>query len=172
MRARLAIVGVAAAISGAAFSALATPCPTAPAESELSGYLTPGFSCTVNDKTISGMSVSGAVDPGFTLVLPLTDANNPGLHFIFGDFVSESIGTISFTITAPSSDPMTGASLQIVGGGANFAVTEMLSTGKPLSASGPIGDSTTFSAGTSLNVTDSLSATGDAMDSSRNKRVI
>lgn len=88
--------------------------------------------------------------------------------------------TIAFTITAPSSDPMTDASLAITGSlfsfsGASLANTETLSNGDSLSASmtqtsSKLSDSTNFSsAATSLTVTDNFSVSAAFLESATNQ---
>jgi len=160
MRYKLAMLGVAAAavFSGGSFSVLAAPCPSV--DTSLDTYLVSGFSCTVNDKTISAVTATGI--PQVTpLVTPVTDVNNPGLMIIFPVGADSGGSSISFTITAPSSDPMTDASLAITGDSfvdnGMFGDTETLSNGHSLSASNTtmLSDSANFSsAATSLTVTD------------------
>jgi hypothetical protein len=176
MNAKSAVLGMtaAAALSGGSFSALAGPCPTA--ATPLTAYLSGGTNatCTVLDKTISAMSYTdrfGETRPPDTrlTVTPVLVTDDPGL--IFNQSLSGSTSaapTISYTITAPSNDPMTDASLAITGTtsstGASFAVKETLSNSKSLSASNSnlIPTPITFTAATSLNVTDVLSNQTDA----------
>jgi hypothetical protein len=172
-----AVLGVAAAaaLSGASISAVAGVCPTTPAP--ISTYLSGGANttCTVLDKTISGMTLTG-VDPddlaeflANTLVTPLAVANNPGLDIAPSNSIpgaGSSSGTVSYTITAPSNSPMTDASLTIAGVTIpsppfppnSFSVSETLSNGTSLSASSStqLMDSITFAAATSLIVTDTI----------------
>jgi hypothetical protein len=158
-------MAAAAAVSGASFSALAgviAACPTA--ATPLSTYLSGGVNatCTVLDKTISAMSFSshfGAPPDTTVTVTPVLVTNDPGLEFALGNF-GTGAPTISYTITAPSSGPMTDASLALGGTGdlTLFAVTETLSNGKSLSVSNTTPSaSTTFAAVTNLNVTDAIS---------------
>src|SRR5437764_7944798 len=94
---------VAAPFSGAGASVLAAPCPFA----DVLTYrgFGPGFSCTVNDKTISGITTTGLSGPNI-LLGPVTAAGSPGLTLVSllaGPTIS---GTLSYTITTPSTDPM------------------------------------------------------------------
>src|SRR4051812_17948768 len=85
-------------------AASAAPCTQA----TLLTYLAGGnATCTVLDKTISGVTAVGG-NPAATLVTPLTTTNDPGLDFEGGSAIPT---TITFTITAPSNDPITDASL-------------------------------------------------------------
>jgi hypothetical protein len=168
-------MAAAAAVSGASFSALAgpivNPCPGGAA---LSTYLSGGANatCTVLDKTISGVSYSNS------LSLPASDvfvntvltANDPGLQFEFifpgGPSGPQTLnGSISYTIAAPSSGPITDASLAlfVTAPPGSAADTETLSNGKSLAASvfAP-NASTTFAATTSLTVTDAFSQVNPA----------
>ena len=81
MKTKSTVLGMAAAtaVSGASFSALAGVCPTTP--TPISTYLSGGANatCTVLDKTISGMTLTGGFVLDNTLVTPLAVANNPGL---------------------------------------------------------------------------------------------
>ena len=152
MRFQFVVLGMAAlaAFTYGACSVLATPCPSTP--TPLSTYLASGFSCMVNDKTISGVTAVGGI-PDITGVIPLTNTNNPGLDFDGG---GDTPSTIMFTITAPSSDPIIGASLAISGaGGASFQLTETLTNGESLSASNTSPTANiAFPSTTSLSVTD------------------
>ena len=143
-------MAAAAAFAGACLSAHAAPCPSAPS-AVLSTYLSGGANatCTVLDKTISGMSITNVTPTNFIEpmffpgVSPVTVSNNPGLSF---QSMGSAIGTgpntftITYTITAPASDPMTDASLAINGtlfatSPAAFQVSETLSNGASLFAS-------------------------------------
>jgi PEP-CTERM motif len=108
--------------------------------------------CTLLDKTITNVSLSTNPDvfSGFPVDL-VTTTNDPGFQFSVGGAPSTG-ATLTFTITAPSSDPMTDASLMTF---PSVQVTELLSNGKSISASdsSPTA-STTFAATTSLTVTD------------------
>jgi hypothetical protein len=99
----------------------------------------------------------------------VTVANDPGLDF---HTEASALGsgpntfTITYSITAPASDPMTDASLAISGGvfgsepTSSFQVSETLSNGKSLSASNSqLNASTTFAPTTSLTVTDTATVT-------------
>ena len=78
--------------------------------------------------------------------------------------------TIAYTITAPSSDPMTDASLAITGTAINFGDSETLSNGQSLSASeSQLTASTTFAAATSLTVTNALSVHSGSFTSFTNR---
>ena len=184
MRQKSGVLGMAAAaaLAGASFSAHAAPCPSPSAV--LSTYLSggPNATCTVLDKTISGMSLTNVsptnfIEPAFFPgVEPLTVTNNPGL--MFGSMGS-AIGTgpntftITYTITAPSSNPITDASLAIDGflfAGTDsivpgFQISETLSNGASLSASNSsLTDSITFAPTTSLTVTNSGTLTFGILD--------
>src|SRR5262249_39397864 len=127
--------------------------------------------CTVLDKTISGVSISGGPAASVT-VTPVMVTGDPGLKFDFGPGGRTIASSISYTITAPPSDPITDASLAITGIG-SFAVTETgFPNGQSLSASNsnlnpaPI----TFAAVTSLNVMDARSlGTGQEIDTIENR---
>ena len=168
-------MAAAAAFAGACLSAHAAPCPSAPS-AVLSTYLSGGVNatCTVLDKTISGMSITNVtptifIQPtSFPEVFPVTVTDNPGFSF---QSMGSAMGTgpntftITYTITAPSSDPMTDASLAISGSlfttsPAAFQVSETLSNGASLSASNSsLTDSATFAPTTSLTVTNSGTVT-------------
>jgi PEP-CTERM motif len=148
-------MAAAATFSGASFSALAGPCTMGNLNSYVSGS---NATCTVLDKTISGMT--GSEDTGELVeVHPVTTtANNPGLEFTFntGTLAGASL-SISFTITAPSSSPMTDASLTLDGFG-SFSASETLSNGAMLASNSNLTASTTFAApATTLMVTNMLS---------------
>src|SRR4051812_21063628 len=102
------IIGlVAAAVLSPWLSAFAAPCPSA--ETPLSTYLAGGVNatCTVLDKTISGMTATNTF-LNSVYVQSLTDQpNNPGLHFYIQHVGINAV----FTVTAPSNSPITGASL-------------------------------------------------------------
>jgi PEP-CTERM motif len=171
-------MAAATAFSGASLSAIAGPCP---GSAKLSTYLSGGANttCTVLDKTITGMTLANTgVIPisdvaQFSFVTPVLVANNPGLDFALNQSIPGSgvaAATVTYTITAPSSDPMTDASLAIMGftsaffGPPAFDVSETLSNGKSLSASNSqLTASTTFPTTTSLTVTDAVSTTNIAM---------
>jgi len=155
-------MAAAAAFSGASFPVLAGPCTSASLTSYISGA---NKGCTVLDKTITGMSITAGSPGGSVQVEPVTAVtNNPGLEFKLDNFGSVAGGasvTFAFTVAAPSSDPMTDASLAISGAGM-FQVSEGLSNSsisKSLLASNsnPTPTHTTFTAAMSLNVTDALS---------------
>jgi len=127
-------VGAAVALFGASSTARAGVCPFG---SKLSTYF-PGKAndgCTVLDKTISAVSANINVDAASTGVQPQTVVNDPGL--LFGPSGGVNVpSAITFTITAPSTDPMTDASLSLdFLSGLSVQATEMLSNGKSLSAS-------------------------------------
>jgi hypothetical protein len=164
MRQKSALLGIAAAaaVSGTSFSALAKACP---ASATLSSYLSGGANatCTVLDKTISAMkfTATSSLPADFLTVIAVAITNDPGLEFELGA-IDTTPSTISYTVTAPSSDPMTDASLALAAEpfGAGGA-TETLSNNKTLSASGSsLSDSTTFTAITSLDVTDATFLVG------------
>lgn len=169
---------LATALAAAVLGADGAPALAAPCTSDaLSTYLSGGANatCTVLDKTITGvlLTTSNAALFGADNVFidPVAAANNPGLTFVTtelspgpGFTVS---GTIAFTITAPSSDPMTDASAAVPGGFAStppppssFQVSETLSNGASLSITNfttPV--STNFAAATSLTATDAVTVT-------------
>jgi hypothetical protein len=171
MRAKSAVLGAAAAaaFSGAAFSALAAACPSG---AKLSAFTGAGFSCTVSDKTFSGFSYHTAGTPalptaGAVTVILETGAPGPGLDFE-GNY-SRNTGVtgdiaLSFTVTAPATSPMTDAQVGLVGiasSGGSFSDAELLSNGASVSASNTalIG-STSFTAVTTLTVTEDVALTG------------
>src|SRR5438552_9030998 len=110
---------------------------------------------------------------GFANVTPVTVVNDPGLTFSILNFSSGSgtaTATIAYTITAPSSDPMTDASLAVTGTAINFGDSETLSNGQSLSASeSQLTASTTFAAATSLTVTNALSVHSGSFTSFTNR---
>ena len=120
--------------------------------------------CTLLDKTISGVSTSALFVEGLTTVVPVLTTNDPGLEFMLTNFSTgpgiES-ATITFTVTAPSSALITDASLAVTGATSDgiFQASEMLSNGSSLLASNsvPTPPDVTFAATTSLAVTDTLS---------------
>jgi hypothetical protein len=134
-------VAAAAALAGGSFSALAGPCTTA----KLSTYFSGGSNatCTVLDKTITGTSLtlpfgqSTALISGSSVTVdPVTVTGDPGLKFVtnFSTTGGTAGARISFTISAPSSNPMTDASVVVAGTlttptNAGFGVTEALSNG-------------------------------------------
>jgi hypothetical protein len=175
LRTKSAVRGIAAAaaFAGASVSAHAAPCSSAPLSTYLSGGA--NATCTVLDKTISEMSLTNVdpanfFNPSFFIVSPVTVTNDPGLSF---PSVGSAIGlgpntfTITYTITAPSSNPITGASLALTGiirsefPTSSIQVSETLSNGVVLSASNStsLTDSATFEPTTSLTVTDSGTVT-------------
>ena len=166
MKTTSAVLGMAAAaaFAGASFSAVAAPCPSS---AHLSTYLSGGANatCTVLDKTIRGMSLTNVapanfIDPMFfPEVEPLTVINKPGLAFAsMGSAIATGPNTftITYTITAPSTNPITDASLIFTGflftspPTSSFQVSEMLSNGASLFASNSsTTDSVTFAPTTS-----------------------
>jgi hypothetical protein len=164
MRSASAVLGMAAAaaFSGASTAALAGACTTAPLSSYISGT---NATCMVLDKTISGVSAEFPFIVSLTTVVPVTVTNDPGLEFQLTNY-STGAGTqsdsITFTITAPSSAPMTDASLTIVGmtftAAGTFDVTETLSNSSALPGSNLANNlAVDFAAVTSLTVTDTIS---------------
>ena len=156
-------MAAAAAFSSASLPALASvlsACTTASWTTYQSGGM--NATCTVADKTISSVSVTGVQISSDLTVQPVAVVNDPGLTFKF-DTVGTNGVTIKFTIAAPPSDPMTDASLVTTGhtfnGPLSFEVAETLSNTKSLSASqSQLSAMTTFAAVTSLMVTDTLSS--------------
>jgi hypothetical protein len=169
----------AAAVCGTSFSALAGPtvkaCPTT--ATPLSTYLSGGVNatCTVLDKTISGVSFSNLdnfpIDRSVT-VTPVLVTNNPGLTFNLGDFNSVDL-SVSYTITAPASAPMTDASLMgSVSASPDGAATvaEMLSNSETLSVSTSAPSaSLTFAAVTNLMVTNTTTLDNAAVNTIENQ---
>jgi hypothetical protein len=166
-------MAAAAAFAGASVSAAhAAPCTSEPLTTYLSGGV--NENCTVLDKTISGMSLSGVdpanfANPEFFIVSPVTIVNDPGILF---PSVGSALGdgpntfTITYTVTAPASNPITGASLAISAGlrsdnpASSFQISETLSNGVSLSVSdSDLTDSVTFAPTTSLTVTNSGTVT-------------
>jgi hypothetical protein len=169
MRRKSAALGMAAAgaISAVSFSALAGPTVPACPSARLSTYLSGGTNatCTVLDKTISGVTFSNNASQTASdvTVIPQLVTNDPGLGFGTSFTVRTVSGSISYTITAPSSDPMTDASLEFdvtTASAGSADNTETLSNGKTLSGSNttPNPPDVTFAATTSLTVTDAFSA--------------
>jgi hypothetical protein len=150
----------------------------------LSTYLSGGANatCTVLDKTISGMtftsSPGGFLPASSVTVEPILTTNNPGLSF---QSLGSAIGfgpntlTITYTIHAPSNHPINDASLAISGTtfptlGGSFQVSELLSNGKSLLASNSeLTDSITFAPTTSLTVTNNETLTLGILDSATNQ---
>ena len=100
MRYKLVVLGMAAAaFLGPSSSLLAAPLPCPATATDLGTYLAPNFSCTVNDKTISGMAASAPIGLAIN-VTPVTDTNNPGLEFTTS--LNSGSFPISYTIAAPS----------------------------------------------------------------------
>jgi hypothetical protein len=169
MRQKSTVLGMAAAaaFSSVSFPALAgvvNPCTAANWTTYRAGGS--NATCTVADKTISGVSVTQTsplpLQPSDITVNPVAVANDPGLTFDFFTVGTNGV-TIKFTIAAPPSDPMTDASLVATGhtfsGPLSFGVAETLSNTKSLSASqSQLSAMTTFAAVTSLMVTDTLSS--------------
>src|SRR5205809_4657438 len=96
LRSRSILIGVgAAALLTAIFAsaAFAQPCPLA----FLSTYLTAGFSCTLEDKTVSGFTYTqnaGAPSPTVVTVAPDTGVlHNPGLIFNFTGVLTVPAGS-------------------------------------------------------------------------------
>jgi hypothetical protein len=169
MAAAAALSGASSALAGLAIQA----CTTGNLSSYISGS---NATCTVLDKTISGMTGSSNADGSTgTLVqlTPVTTANDPGLEFTFNTGSTSGLSaTISFTISAPSSSPMTDASLALEGTG-SFSASAALSNGASLAASNSqLTASTTFAASaTTLMVTDmfSVGSNGDNLLSVTNQ---
>jgi PEP-CTERM motif len=157
MRTKQALLGMAAAaaFSGASFSALAAPCSSAGSGGGLSSYFSGGINatCTVLDATISNVTFSSPTIPVSTALVGIdSTTNNPGFLFSVGTDIA-GMATITFTVTAPSSNPMTDASLSFspASDAGLLEFSETLSNGSSLSTSpGDI----TFAATTSLTVTD------------------
>jgi hypothetical protein len=186
MKTTSAVLGMAAAaaFAGASFSAVAAPCPSS---AHLSTYLSGGANatCTVLDKTIRGMSLTNVapanfIDPMFfPEVEPLTVINKPGLAFAsMGSAIATGPNTftITYMITAPSTNPITDASLIFTGflftspPTSSFQVSEMLSNGASLFASNSsTTDSVTFAPTTSLTVTNSGAVTFGLLDTLTNQ---
>lgn len=180
MRARSSHLGtgaIAAALSMAAFAdaAFAQPCPLA----FLSVYLAPGFSCTLEDKTVSAFTYTGAGVPSPTVVTVAPETgvlHNPGLIFNFTGVLTVPAGStvivpIGFDITAPADDPITDASLTVAGtvtGGGSITDTEAFNVAPTLTACvGVAGCPSTatenFATGlTSITVSDSATLVGSA----------
>ena len=167
MRQKSALLGTAAAaaIAGASFSALAAPCTTRRGGGAFFTTFLPGGvnagGCTVLDKTITGVSQNDIAAQSEFFLTPVTVTNNPGFSFGINTDIGAATGsTFTFTITAPSSDPITDASLTVVSvpAGSSLQISEMLSNENTLSASSSQTDSKTFGATTSLTVTTTIAA--------------
>jgi len=132
------VAAAAAALPGASTCARAAPCTMANLASYISGA---NATCTVLDKTISGVSASAPFVESLATVVPVTVANDPGLEFMLTGFSTAGgveSATITFTIAAPASAPMTDASNAVTGsatGGGAFGASEVLSNGITLAAS-------------------------------------
>lgn len=162
-------VAAAAAVFGASSTALAGPCTMDTLDTYISGV---NNGCTVLDKTITGVSV-GNVPADDVTATPVLVADDPGLKFS-SDQITAGNGetdtyTISFTITAPPSNPMTDASLVISGeslsANTSFQDSETLSNGKSLLATNSQLTATpiSFAMATSLTVTNNLSITNEGL---------
>jgi hypothetical protein len=182
LRSRPILMGAAAAaaLSTAIFAraAFAQPCPLA----FLSTYLDTGFSCILDDKTLSDFTYTqntGAPSPTVVTVSPETGVlHNPGLAFNFTGVLmvpSGSTVTVPFgvTILAPADDPITDASLAVAGtvsGGGSIVDQETFSTAPALMAcvgvaGCPSTVSENFATGlTNITVLDSATLVGGATD--------
>jgi hypothetical protein len=182
MRARSAVLrmGAIAALSTAAFAsaAFAQPCPLA----FLSTYLATGFSCTLEDKTLSGFTYTqnpGAPSPTVVTASPETGVlHNPGLAFNFTGVLTVPAGStvtvpFGFNILAPANDPITDASLAVTGtvtGGGSIVDQETFNNAPALMACvGVTGCPSTvtenFATGlTNITVLDTATLVGGATD--------
>jgi hypothetical protein len=181
LRSRSILIGVgAAALLTAIFAraAFAQPCPLA----FLSTYLATGFSCTLEDKTLSDFAYTqntGAPSPTVVTVSPdIGVLHNPGLVFNFTGVLTVPTGStvtvpFGFTILAPADDPITDASLAVAGtvsGGGSIVDQETFSAAPALMAClGVAGCPSTvtenFATGlTDITVLDSATLVGSATD--------
>lgn len=160
-----------------AFATTIGPCPT---ETTTSGgfqnYLTPGFECTIGDKTFSNFTYTGSGSLGLTAseiaVTPTSSGGEFGFNFTaswqtFSGFDSDSL--IGYDVTAGSGFLITDASLTIAGfaatGIAQVSVADNFDNGSnlfvffnPICATDTppdcvTTDSTTFTGVTTLGVT-------------------
>jgi hypothetical protein len=105
--------------------ALVLPCGT----DTLANYTTPGFSCTIGDKTfgsflavVSAVAASGTATPGnlgAITVVPGGDSTNQTFSFT-ADYLASGLGasdtlTVGYTGFAPANDPFTSATLSLTG---------------------------------------------------------
>jgi hypothetical protein len=150
------------------------PCPTA----LLTTYLTPGFSCTVADKTFSMFSVpqvtnvTGVAD---LVVMPITEPDPTNNNQILAGLVfsgnvvagtGDGLGDVAIDFTVNSNTPILGATLNVTGNGSfcdNEHITFAGGTFVDLNAGSPgfqncvsTADRKTFSA-TSLTVVNNIS---------------
>jgi PEP-CTERM motif-containing protein len=179
-RSTLLGMGVVATLSTAVFAraAFAQPCPLA----FFSTYLATGFSCTLEDKTLSDFTYTqnpGAPSPTVVTASPETGVlHNPGLAFNFTGVLTVPTGStvtvpFGFTVLAPADDPITDASLAVAGtvsGGGSIVDQETFSTAPALMACvGVAGCPSTvtenFATGlTNITVLDSATLVGSATD--------
>lgn len=119
-RALYAVAVAALSTFSAMSTAIAAPCPLA----FLSTYLQAGFSCTLEDKTVSNFTYTqnpGAPSPTVVTAAPLTGIpHNPGFIFNFTGVLTVPEGStvtvaFSFDIIAPSTNPVTDISLAVAG---------------------------------------------------------
>jgi hypothetical protein len=115
----LVLFGCMVLLTGAGFAGVCT-------STTYDNYLSPGFSCGINDQTYSNFQYSDSSNPpGFGLppgsvsVTPITTSGNPGFQFSSGWFASTSSGILEETstiqYTANSTSPITDLSLSIAG---------------------------------------------------------
>jgi hypothetical protein len=179
-RANLLATGILPALSTAMFvtAAFADPCPLA----FLSTYLATDFSCTLEDKTLSGFTYTqnpGAPSPTVVTASPdTTVSHNPGLVLNFTGVLTVPMGDtvivpIGFNLVAPPDDPVTDLSLSVaatVTDGGSVVDQEMFGAAPSLMVCvGVAGCPSTASASlatrvTSATVVDTLTVVGSAAD--------
>jgi hypothetical protein len=149
----------------------------------LSTYLTGGFSCTLEDKTLSGFTytqTSGAPSPTVVTIAPETGVlHSPALVFNFTGVLTVPTGStvtipFGFDLTAPASDPVTDAALTVAGtvtGAGSITDDETLNEGAVSALRACIGvagcastASASFGAVTNVTVLDSAILVGAASD--------
>jgi hypothetical protein len=164
MRRVSSVVGVAAALITTSFivapdMAAAAPCGT----TTLNNWLGATFSCTVGDLTFSGFSYS---PDGFTLVpatsvgVGVATTGLPGVQFnAFWDNPATSgaafDAAITFTVTAPATDPITDFHL-LLGGAVGPVLDVASSSSFTLTSSDNLEHSVSFAPVTSLTVRDDI----------------
>lgn len=140
----LLIVALVFLASMGAVASTIGPCPTETTTSGgFSNYLTPGFECTIDDKTFSNFSYTGSGSLGLTAneigVTPVDSGGEFGFNFTaawntFSGFSSDSL--IGYTVTAGPGFEVTDAELTIAGfaavGAAQVSVADNLSNGENL----------------------------------------
>jgi hypothetical protein len=111
-------------ILASSVAAFAAACPT----TTYDNYISPGFSCSIEDQTYSNFAYTGtSIPPGFSIpassivTTPITAPNAPGLQWSAPWFASTSSGVLAqdslFQFVVNSDSPITSLSLGIAGAG-------------------------------------------------------